>query len=275
MKAPMLSPSKGTGANKPQREDWDFSSCGDEELHVCHLYEIARESKTHRDLVLKWRNGHKAVTFDDWIPVIARVSRADRAPVFGWDLFPYCPEWPQRPYLSILPEERLRRLKLAVKILQPTDPVNALRLGHLPGLLKGFSDGTPTGKKWIVPPQDKATILSEDGAAEKVMFDIDWRHTNGVLVNRFRKFLETRRPREVRQWIIKGMGRPSAQLRKDLKALGAWRLLRTMKWDEAEAQTTAHLSSSAKPLFEGQPTWIKARHHAEKVLAGFFGLNSF
>jgi hypothetical protein len=267
--------------------DWDFSTCPTDELRSCYNYERTRESKVHRDSLLEWRRNHKGSTFDDWLPIASEPSRAGRPPLFGWELFTYCPEWPEQPYLAIPQAERQRRQNLIPKIIEQADITNALRLVHLPKLLKDFSDGTPTGKKWLLPPLNRATVnpgydiqkpMASDPFPhepvpldhETVAFEIDWRHSDGNLSKLFQLWLKSNRPKEVRQWIIKGKGRTSEQLRKDLKALGAWRLLKKMKWDAA-AEHTANLSPTGKALFDNQAAWISARKHAQSLLKSFIG----
>jgi hypothetical protein len=254
------------------REEWDFSTCPPDELRDCYYYELMRESKVHRDSLLKWRRYQKGSTFDDWLPISSKPSRAGRPPLFGWEFFSFCPEWPAQPYLSIPQDERQRRRKLIPKIVQPADERNGLRVHLLPKLLKNYSDGTPTGKKYVLPPLNLATVKSDDGTHETVAFEIDWRHTDGTLSKLFRLWLKINRPKEVRRWIIKGKGRTSEQIRKDLKALGAWRLLQKMTWQEAALLTSeSDPSPNCKSLFDNQSSWIGARHHAEKVLAGLIG----
>ena len=255
-----------TGRNKLSQFEWDFSTCLDHELFECHGYEFAREFPHVREAATIWRRHHHGSAFDDCLTVAKKLSRVDLAPVVGWGLFYFFPEWPEHPYLSISETERHRRLRLLPKLHQPRDVKNALRLIHLPGLLKDYSEPLPSVGKWtrVLPSQERATVKSDDGIHETVALKIDWRHQDGTLNRLFARLLEKLRPNEVNPWPNKGKGRAAEQFRIKLKALGALRLLRIMPWAEA-ADSTVKLSQG-QPLFAEQSNWIRARKDAERYL---------
>jgi len=261
-----------TGQQKaPDRLEWDFSSCPDDELFVCHGYEFAREFPHVCQWASDWRRRLPGKTFDDWVPSTKRehgrrlLTRTDLAPVIAWNLFACYPEWPEHPYLSIPEAERQRRLKLLPKIHQPKETKHALRLIHLPDLLKEYSEPLPPGWTRELPPQDRFTVKTEDGFHETVAFTIDWRHQDGPLREQFALWLNKLRPKEISTWPNKGMGRTANQFRIRLKALGALRLLCVMTWKEA-ADSTAEQSPTGKPLFVEQAGWIRAKKDCEKYL---------
>jgi len=90
------------------RLEWDFGQCPKEELHDCWMYEFMRECPHILESVRTWRAAHPGKRFDDWLPIAGQASRKDRPEAGGWEAFPFYPEWPRQPYLSIPQAERER-----------------------------------------------------------------------------------------------------------------------------------------------------------------------
>ena len=255
------------------RDQWDFSQCPPDELWDCHFYEFAREGGTIRASVAAWRRLHPGKVFDDWLTFAASAKRGNRPQVFGYEVFNWYPEWPEAPYLRIKESERKRRRRMVPQPVRVENIRNALRIVPLPKLLKEFSEPSPFGTLQL-PPQDRLTVKSADGTHETVAFDIDWRHSNGTLRKAFECWLQQNRPPHVPEWKIKGKGTQAEQIKKELKALGASRLLRVMGWKAAGA-LTARVLPTAEVLFSEQSAWSDAKKCANSVLKRFGGLSSF
>src|SRR5438105_12791355 len=89
------------------RAEWDFSSCPDDEVFECRAYEFARETAA---IVEDVRSLRKRVTpvFEDLVKALRkRITRTARLMALFW----YCPEFPDKPYLTIPIAERQRRLR--------------------------------------------------------------------------------------------------------------------------------------------------------------------
>jgi hypothetical protein len=251
------------------RWEWDFSQCDPAELRDCYYYEFTREFPIVCNLVAKWRTAHKGSRFDDWRPIFSKNNRDNRPRAFSYELFNFCPEWPEQPYLSIAKNERLRRRHLNQQPPPRSDKSNALEQVNMPMIIR---DHIERGIK-SEPPLDeleRGVIKQDDGLHEIAAFKIDWRHTDGILGECFAYWLKHYRPKGIAQWKIKGKGRRHEQMMKNLKALGAWRLLNKMPWKVA-ADVTSELNDEAKPLFGEQPNWIRARKHAENLMTKFKG----
>lgn len=247
----------------PVLEDWDFSVCPPDELQSCYTYEFLREWAWTRESVAQWRKKHPGQKFDDWLPTIQNPSDRDRP---DYELYAFCPEWPDKPYLSILPKERRRRLELMPKLKCEHDRRYALRMVHLPAVLCWYSQPPPPGATRVFPPTERATV-KEDDFHETICVTVDWRHHPKRIAKIFEELLIRMRPADIRYWKTKGKGRHQEQLRARLKALGAWRLLMKWKisWQEAE-ELTARTREHGQPLFDGQSHWLRACKQAGEFM---------
>lgn len=225
------------------QEEWDFSLCESREIRHCYFYELLREFNIVRQKVAEWRKQHPGSSFDDWLPISSKNSQEQRPRAFGYELFNYCPEWPERPYLSIPKAELKRRIEKIFVLPLKANEENALR--------------KPVYSGDAEPDLDFLDDLE---------LEVDWRHSDRAIVRRFGVLIRKLRPEGVKQWKTRGMGRDSAQMKKDLKALAAWRLLKLMRWDDA-AQLTYNRTN--KSLFENETAWIRARNHMACLLAAF------
>ena len=237
--------------------EWAFPKRDDEELRDCYFYEFSRENQAVRKWVKNWREKNPGIRFDDWKPFFNRFSEVKRHPFLS-ELFTFSPEWPAAPYLSIPAHERARRRKLILRpppnadISRALNPINISmiiweRLQHK-----------------VEPTRDeleRGILKKRNTFHEIAAFQIDWRHSDGTLTKQFTNWLKMFRPKVIEQWKIKGKGMSSVQMLKELKALGAWRLIHKfgMKWDEAENLTSEDAAGKEiAPLCEGQSNWSRA-----------------
>jgi hypothetical protein len=244
---------------KVPRLDWDFSKCDKIELRDCHFYEFSREREFVRNLVAKWREEQKVTCFDDWKPVFSNLSRVNRPKWHPYDLYNYCPEWPTQPYLSIPTEERRRRRELIVRPVPLSDVSTALTPVNVPMILRNRIE---TG---IEPTLDELergiAIKSYDKFREIAAFEIDWRHSDGIITKRFVAWLKIFRSKRVKQRVIQGRRNDSVQMRMELKALGAWRLTHQHGLEYGRASEETAIGESGEeipPLYNGQSNWNRA-----------------
>ena len=206
-------------ANIP-RWEWDFSECKDVELRDCYFYEWMREFPTVRRKVDFWRKANGGTKFDDWERVCARLDEQNRPPVFPYELFNFCPEWPEEPYLSIPANDRISRRK---RIHQPS-PFNHTTRGLEPVNIAFFIRDQI--EKRIEPSINSIErgVVRTDGFHEVAGFKIEWRHKKSTILKCFEKWLRDFSPEDIKPWELRGKGSTPDQMKKELKALGAWRL---------------------------------------------------
>ncbi len=142
----MKSIRKRADENSLPQAEWDFSKCPIEELRDCYVYEFTRKLPDVRESVRNWRERHPGKEFDEWLSIAGKPTLLNRPRLFGYSLFNFCPEWPEKPFLSICAMERDRRRKLLPKFVQPHDEKYALRLEHLPRILKESSEPSQMGE---------------------------------------------------------------------------------------------------------------------------------
>src|SRR5882757_5155489 len=89
------------------RLEWDFASCPADEVFECRAYEFARETAVIRKDVESLRRGIAPI-FEELVKSLReRIGRTKRLMAVFW----YCPEFPNKPYLSIPVNKRQRRLR--------------------------------------------------------------------------------------------------------------------------------------------------------------------
>ena len=233
------------------RREWDFSTCPDEQLEACYFYEFARECPRAIDVARVAHENLKEIT-EAYGP---KASYSLAAGVI--DLFKDCPEFPETPFLCISKLERERRIANLCK-------ANPLVQGDLPSLIRQYANKTPRRKAI------GKTLKYLAGQGDIAAFYTDWRMSDEQLTQGFRQWLRTDRPLTAVPIIRKGKGSSREQIRKDLKALGAWRLLKKMRWEDAYNQTREILKnkrSQPQPLFSSHAAaWARARKHAQETI---------
>jgi hypothetical protein len=105
--------SKRTPSPLFDKFDWFFSGCPEDQIRFCHDYEYHRELKDEHFPLIGWRREAKLDDFERLLHFV-REPRSLSSMRFNCNLYPFYlyPEWPDRPYLTIDPEERRRRLQL-------------------------------------------------------------------------------------------------------------------------------------------------------------------
>jgi hypothetical protein len=225
-------------------EEWDFSTCPKDQLEACFFYEFARECPEAVRAARALREHLKEIGAD--------TGTDHRFAVTVVDIFKDCPEFPHTPFLSIPTAERYRRIKKVGKVIPPVQ-------ADLAGLIRQYEGKAVTGK----------TI--KYGQGDIVGFYLDWTISDEKLIEGLRHSLKTNRPPGAVATVRRGQGSSAQQIRKDLKALGAWRLLEKMDWEDAHVYSREILKNR-----KGQPqglfgshanAWRRAQKDAEKMIA--------
>lgn len=202
------------------RWEWDFSECKNAELRDCYFYEWTREFPTVRKKVDFWRKASGGARFDDWERVYSQLDEQNRPPVFPYELFSFCPEWPEKPYLSIPAEVRISRRK---RIYQPP-PFNHKSRGLEPVNIAFFiRDQIEQRIEPSINSLERG-VVRMDGYHEVAGFKIEWRHRKSTILKCFENWLRDYWPEDIKPWELRGNGSTPTQMKSELKALGAWRL---------------------------------------------------
>jgi hypothetical protein len=244
------------------KEEWDFSTCPNDELFECWFYEFTRQIPAVRAAVLKWRG--KSATYEG---LIARSGGQYKALLFA-ATFHYQPEWPLKPYLSISASERQRRRRL----LFPDSNQRAMGLSLNPSVALynltesyGLCQLTNQFRKSISahgrPFAYRDGMDDEPPMGELALLEINWNSSDKQLLAAFREWLKIHRPKGTPVCpVLEGGKSYPKQERADLKALGAYRLLRAAAGDLSRL-------SEQEQLYQEQAAWIKARTRAKERIA--------
>jgi hypothetical protein len=213
------------------RKKWDFSTCPKQELEQCWWYEFKSEILHERRVITDWRQICVEQTFDGFF----RLHRMMLMPPAPGHVYALCPEWPKDPFLSIPSNERARRLK---QLDETKSLADQLTLGPVEpsmyDLIQEFE-----GKK----KRPSARSLGDD------ILPRIWHKSNQEIVSFSKAWLATYRPDKTK------IDTSIRELRADLKALGALRILREYAWDWTPAA-----------LYKAQGEWTKAQTRAKKVI---------
>ena len=233
-------------------EEWDFSACPENQLRACLFYELARECP---------HAVRAACTAHKTLPEISAACGAKHHYSLASsvvEIFKDCPEFPSTPFFCIPKEDRKRRIANCSQS-------HSLVQVDLPALLRQHADKIPR-RKTI-----GKTLKYLAGQGDIAAFYIDWRSSNEKLTQGFRELLRVNRPLTAIPISRKGKGSSPEQLRKDLKALGVYRLLQRMRWEDAYNETRNVLRDKhgkSRGLFSDHAlAWRRARKQAEKMIA--------
>jgi hypothetical protein len=210
--------------------DWNFETITElNELQVCLLYELARESPLVRQLVIRWRRDNP---FGQGVAECAQFNReiheAMPKPHFAWlvhgwlDLIALWTNWKQAPAWLELPLDARNDLRLRLCGRPAVWTGNRLDACAIRDSLARIEKANPT---IALPP---ACAVGDDGI-ERVILAIDWSNFDEPEIKAaFGRWLAGRRPK---QWPAltqtqQGAGDPKheANYRNLLGALGAARL---------------------------------------------------
>ena len=171
-------------------------------------------------------------------------------------LFQSCREFPKTPFLSIPKSERDARIAALPKKPFPFQ-------ANLSTLIRTRDADFSQAKTLKYP--------TYPGEGDIAAFYINWHIPLPELRKQFRQWLEENKPADACLRAKEGAGAPPRQMRAKLKALGALRVLRILRTQEAAyAYTTEILSDHMKvkhELFCDETTaWQRARRDAEKAI---------
>jgi hypothetical protein len=242
------------------REEWDFSRCLEGRELLCLGYEYARES--------------------EWVIGLFRKAQEDDLDEFGvWNHLVEV-EFPE----TMSDDEFwkfLDEVGLAEKYDWDFPP--AIELSLLPGFpdtpflkcefdFKGWARSNAgywddqigeelgSGALEVVPRREAKKGLD----ANCHCFRIDWSSSDRVILNDFREWLRKCRPEAA--FDRRGQS-PERGAAADLKALGAYRLLKHFTAEQALAYTQRFMPNG---LYVKIPDWYAARRRARQILRAFF-----
>jgi hypothetical protein len=238
-----------------------FKDCPDSELEPCHTYELGRESAEARTSCANLRSeiGDVEQSFDSYRKILCYRFGFYMEPLSPFMLYP---EWPEQPYLSIGEPERKRRIECLDPIERETEGIQDI----FPGTWWGDN---PASRQGVL--EQIAKELARSGwpmlvnpNVSDVVFRIDWRnYSDREILQSMGAWLKKYRPDKHRQRTHQktGSGSRIKQLRADLKALGALRLLKIYRWDEIPEEEMV--------LYKSPSGWDEARNRAEKLINSF------
>lgn len=268
MKSPKLPDTSDTKQRQfagPVQAEWDFSQCPDDRLYYCWAYEFARESPT---LIEHYRHDQKMAQkhsdkfmFDDggnWhhpVNVWSKHALWKLEKSACVNMLVIAAGFPDAPYVKT--KHKPARVKPFVQAW-----TKQMRLKHL------VSDGQLDDFKGLggihnildkLPNLPKSHILR-----------IRWDFSNKELVEAFKVWLKRSRPFKAH---LDCRGKSAfKKYGADLKALSAYRLMRTLSVTEA----IAHMKKCGRnPLFQKECDWFTARKRAAKVLRQEFNTEPY
>jgi hypothetical protein len=239
------------------RAEWDFGACPSDELFECRTYEFARATAVVVEDVASLRKGVPP-RFEDLVRALReRINRSFRVGAIFW----YCPEFPDKPYLTIPIAERQRRLRT---------------------LWPGPASSAITLKPKIIPPDIGQRLARERlfyDSLELALFEIDWTETDTYLSDAFFNWLRENRPTGIKQFQTRGAGNFQRKWSDDLKALGAKRLLEKMgSWEHAFNETYQLIGEERRKgrrvtrvglYSDREEAWKTAAKKAESLIAAW------
>ena len=235
------------------RPNWDFDNVTERELVECLGYEQGRESPPVRERIRRFRDFAHADTFEELLAIAhsERGKKSGYLPLWG-GIAPYCPEFPERPFLKILFEERKRRIELydspeKAAIYRAKDFQIDIQW-----LLAEF---TPRNIENGVIPMERHTFSI-------AAFAIDWGLSNTELGKELENWARVNRKLLTRASVrkMRGAGSSLRQLKTRLKLLGGLRLLRAHHddWEKALDYSEDHRASRT-PLYKDKSAWYRVR----------------
>lgn len=294
------------GGKKLDKEEWDFSEVDNDKLIYCHQFEFARASETKIERVLAFRKQYpKCKTFEALFNKTWELwQKPPHGYCFNWspyDFYFHCPEFPKKTFLSIGRLDLKARLELFQNILYPRLTDRKKRKSkellskaydeslshrdsqffHFQEHLKNIIMAHPvednprprlidskTGKykdtKTVPSLKNQGTILSDDGI-ETVAFNIDWRQQDQVIVDLFAEWVLLNRRVPDRK-----SARPISRLKKELKQLSAYRLLKNAGWSLGKPITkeiSDAMPEENDPLYSSNNklwNWVEAAEKAHQ-----------
>ena len=232
-------------SNPPQPEEWDFRSLrstGEAERERCLEYELSREVILWRTIAYNHRRASEGKSY-------AQKRLSDFALTISFPRLIVAlnfSEWPNTPWLALEPSTRQRTIKWRNWPSLQADPAY-----HWNG---AFSRSRSMEVK---EKYGKALIYPN--------FQIDLYQHDFTIINELSNWLEVHRKKQGKQK-IEPVERRGARTATDvLKSLGAYRLLKVMKWDDAKEIFESNGIHSLKD----ETAWSKAGERAEVAIRQF------
>lgn len=272
----------------PPRDEWDFRPSfdlkgddgknfkpdeafqplvflSDGEVHVCLTYEFERQNKNTWQYVLDWRKPSGARSFNALIRYRRQclVQNNIQSP---WEFYAYWPEWPDTPYLRIKQDVRRKYWKAWTgRDFSDSPQLEVCPISYLLShreVLWGELKNTEHAGQFASAKFDRTgEIITFEGTPhsgqEIAAFVIRYHLSDEGLKRRFGRWLtERREANEMPNPETRGEKSDVARLRKELRALGAWRRVHQSgkTYEEAEEYTE---QVSGKPSFKGIASWSR------------------
>jgi hypothetical protein len=244
-----LSLAPTTIAKTIARAEWDFSACLRARVNFCRSYEFARQMEreypgfldqmkaAHREKFDTKENQHYQLQGPD----------DDQRRCF-FEIIDAPPGFPTEPYLSLGHKPTLQSY-------------HPFRLGY-PFAVRYC----PIREVWFDGHDFHRGQLQEEmnlNPHDFYSFDIDWSQANKELTKAFQKWLVARRPTPS----LERRGLPLVEIyRADLRALGAYRLIRHFESAAEANRYTTKLDPQNRGLYFNLNQWYRAETRAQKIL---------
>lgn len=264
--------------SKLKREDWDFSKCKTENLRNCHRYEYQREDESLVKSVLAYRKQNPDFpqkyleSLEPYDPnkfqgVITGLGIKTKTPMrLPREAFLH-PDWPEQSFFSPIGKPKIPSIKFRGRRSR------LLRLDEIPleALVEYWNDNHCSFGRG-------GTIWNPEYASETRAFEISWHYSDADLIGGFADWLKENRPCgeewdyrpkvEVFKWPTGGNSE-GRNLRPELKALGAYRLLLCYKGNRQRAKGHSNDMFRKEILgknFAHDSAWTEAKELAIKTI---------
>jgi hypothetical protein len=103
-------------------------------------------------------------------------------------------------------------------------------------------------------------------------FIMDWKKSDSTQIEQFNRWLAANRPPEIKPIEKRGGASGKKSIKAELKALGAYRLLKKMDWKQALLHSQKFTIFKDKkgigyPLYQHQSEWLTAKKRAEGIIS--------
>jgi hypothetical protein len=263
--------------SKLKQEDWDFRKCSNDDLWACHRYEYQREDEALIKAVIAYRKQNPDFpqkyleTLKPYDPEEEQrsfgalgINTRPLRPPFEATL---PPEWPDQSFFSPLGKPKIPGIKFHGKRRHLLELYEVF----LDGIVRYWNDNDFSFGKG-------GAIWDSDTVSEVRAFRISWRYSDADLLAGFSDWLKENRPQgdewdyrpkvEILKWPTGGKSE-GRNLRPELKALGAYRLLLCYKGNRYKAVAHSTDDSGKNILgknFAHESAWTEARDLAIKTI---------
>jgi hypothetical protein len=251
-------------------DEWDFSEISKTEIWICWHYEFAREAVRIDSRLLRptseWRTGAPE-SFQERFEYLKQHPLISIGGWFGL----LSPEWPDRTYLSIEPDERMLRIERLREYYStlPASPIAAYSRNPLVPVKSRvdwdlispmFEDQLNRSPDDMSVPT--VTVGEGSDQVSTVILQLDWRRGRMAIVRAFGDLLTQLEPRDLKGQDPSGGGIELDHRVAELKALGGWRIKRF--------ESSIRDCQSYYNLYETIGAYYKAEETAVKVTRKYF-----